>query len=127
MATAHEHHDSGGFGWWLQQASAVALLLVMVNALRPRPTDATEASSSEDSQDDRSNIIEMQVKGMRCNGCVQSLTRALSGVAGVTDVAVRLEEGTASVTGRDVAADQLFEAVNSLGFEVTNPEVLVSS
>jgi uncharacterized membrane protein YraQ (UPF0718 family)/copper chaperone CopZ len=127
VATGHEHHGSGGFGWWLQQASAVVLLLVMANALRPRPKDSTEASSSEDSQGDRPNIVEMRVKGMRCNGCVQSLTRALSGVAGVTDVAVRLEEGTARVAGRDVAADQLLEAVNSLGFEVTNPEVLASS
>ena len=68
----------------------------------------------------------MQVKGMRCNGCVQSLSRALAGVDGVSDVAVRLEDGTARVTGRGVAPEQLLEAVTSLGFEVTNPEVLVS-
>jgi copper chaperone CopZ len=58
---------------------------------------------------------------------VQSLTRALAGVAGVSDVAVRLEDGTARVIGSDVAGKELLEAVASLGFEVTNPEVLVSS
>jgi uncharacterized membrane protein YraQ (UPF0718 family)/copper chaperone CopZ len=122
----HEHHASGGFGWWLQQVSAVALLLVVANALRPRPTETTETPPSEDSSTERPTVLEMRVKGMRCNGCVQSLTRALAGVAGVSDVAVRLDEGTARVTGRGMARDQLLEAVTSLGFEVTNPEVLVS-
>jgi uncharacterized membrane protein YraQ (UPF0718 family)/copper chaperone CopZ len=126
-ATGHEHHGSAGFGRLLQQASAVALLLVVGYALRPRPTAAPETEPAEDTSTDPSSVVEMQVKGMRCNGCVQSLTRALVGVTGVSDVAVRLEDGTARVTGSCVAGEELLEAVNSLGFEVTNPEVLVSS
>jgi uncharacterized membrane protein YraQ (UPF0718 family)/copper chaperone CopZ len=125
-ATGHEHHESGGFGWWLQPASAVALLLVVGYALRPRPTAATETEPSQDTSAKRATVVEMKVKGMRCNGCVQSLTRTLAGVAGVSDVAVRLEDGTVRVTGSGVAGDELLEAVDSLGFEVTNPEVLVS-
>ncbi len=124
--TGHEHHASGGFGWWLQQVCAVALLLVVANALRPRTGETTEARPSEDTSTDRPSVVEMRVKGMRCNGCVQSLTRALAGVEGVSDVAVRLEDGTARVTGRGMASEQLLEAVTSLGFEITNPEVLVS-
>jgi len=122
----HEHHASGGFGWWLQQVSAVALLLVVANALRPRPAEATGSKTSEDTLAAQSTVVEMQVKGMRCNGCVQSLTRALASVAGVSDVAVRLEDGTARVTGSGVVGEELLAAVQSLGFEVTNPEVLAS-
>jgi copper chaperone CopZ len=124
--TGHVHHATGGFGWWLRQVSAVALLLVVANALRPRTRETIEARPGEDTSTERPSVVEMRVKGMRCNGCVQSLTRALAGVAGVSDVVVRLEDGTARVTGRGMARDQLLEAVTSLGFEVTNPEVLVS-
>ena len=69
-------------------------------------------------------VFEMRVAGMSCNGCVQSLTRAISGIAGVTAVDVRLDDGIARVTGRDLAGDRLHGAVTSLGFEVKNPEIL---
>ena len=124
--SGHEHHTSGGFGWWVKQGGAVALLLVVANALRPRQSATTAGESTEDAATEGPTIVEMHVKGMRCNGCVQSLTRALKAVGGVSDVTVRLEDGTARVTGRDVPGDQLLDAVRSLGFEVTNPEVLVS-
>jgi len=124
--TGHEHHASVGLGWWMQQVSAVALLLVVVNALRPRSTRATETPPSENASADQPIVVAMQVKGMRCNGCVQSLTRALAGVAGVSEVTVRLEDGSARVYGHGLVGDRLLEAVTSLGFEVTNPEVLQS-
>ena len=40
----------------------------------------------------------MKVEGMDCEGCVKSVTRMLSGVAGVAQVDVSLEEGRARVT-----------------------------
>lgn len=42
--------------------------------------------------------IELKVEGMDCDGCVKSVTRMLSGVAGVQKVDVSLAEGKASVT-----------------------------
>ena len=42
--------------------------------------------------------VELKVEGMDCQGCVKSVTRMLSGVAGVQDVDVSLEEGRARVT-----------------------------
>jgi copper chaperone len=42
--------------------------------------------------------VEMKVEGMDCEGCVTSVTRMLTGVAGVEKVDVSLEEGRARVT-----------------------------
>ena len=42
--------------------------------------------------------VELKVEGMDCEGCVKSVTRMLSGVAGVQNVDVSLEEGRARVT-----------------------------
>ena len=42
--------------------------------------------------------VELRVEGMDCEGCVKSVTRMLSGVAGVQKVDVSLEAGRATVT-----------------------------
>lgn len=113
-ADAHHHHQQGVTALsLLQQGSAVALLLVLANALRPRRRDqaGAEVSAREDEA-----ITEMQVVGMHCNGCVQSVERALGECGGVTGVEVRLEEGRATVRGRDVSRADLDAAVRSLGF-----------
>jgi uncharacterized membrane protein YraQ (UPF0718 family)/copper chaperone CopZ len=121
-AGAHvEHHHAGGSWWWFQQASAVFLLLVMGYSMWP------QQSSSEPKKapaEDGADVVELKIKGMSCNGCVQSLTRALADVAGVSEVDVRLQDGTARVEGSRLESGAILEAVASLGFEVTNPEIL---
>jgi copper chaperone len=42
--------------------------------------------------------VDLKVEGMDCQGCVKSVTRMLSGVAGVEKVDVSLEAGRATVT-----------------------------
>jgi len=42
--------------------------------------------------------VELKVEGMDCQGCVQSVTRMLSGLPGVHKVEVSLEKANASVT-----------------------------
>ncbi len=116
----HEHAAAGGLDWWFRQAAAVALLLVVVNALRPRRSDAREDLMDTDAP----MTMELEISGMRCNGCVQSLTRALSELAGVDSVDVRLEGGRATIRGRDVSPAAVREAVTSLGFTLENPDAL---
>jgi copper chaperone len=40
----------------------------------------------------------LRIEGMTCGGCVKSVTRVLSAVAGVASAEVSLEEGRARVT-----------------------------
>jgi copper chaperone len=42
--------------------------------------------------------LELRVEGMDCEGCVKSVTRMLSGVAGVASVDVSLENACARIT-----------------------------
>jgi copper chaperone len=63
--------------------------------------------------------VELKVEGMDCEGCVKSVTRMLSGVAGVQKVDVSLAEARATVT-YDPAKAQLADmkrAVERAGYK----------
>ncbi len=62
-------------------------------------------------------MIKLRVTGMTCEHCVRAVTKALSGVPGVTKVVgVSLSQGMASVEGApNVAA--LIAAVREQGYE----------
>jgi copper chaperone CopZ len=62
--------------------------------------------------------VELKVEGMTCQGCVRSVTKKLSGVAGVSDAVVDLDAGKATVHYDDSAAkvEDLIAAVEKIGF-----------
>jgi uncharacterized membrane protein YraQ (UPF0718 family)/copper chaperone CopZ len=113
---AHAHHEGGGPMPWFETASAIVLLLVLINALRPR----RRSDGDEEMATDNRRVTELKVSGMRCNGCVTSVQRALSEISGVTDAEVQLDEGRALIRGDGFSVQELIEAVNSLGFEASS-------
>jgi len=118
IGAGHEHHGAAGLGWWIGRTSAVLLLMMVAHALWwPRRARREEAGV----EDEHGSVVTLEVKGMRCHGCVESVTRALAGIGGVSDVEVRLDDGTATVRGEGFSSEQLAEAVSSLGFEVVAP------
>ncbi len=60
------------------------------------------------------------VKGMSCQGCVASVTRVLKAVPGVSDAAVVLNPGTATVTydPAQTSALALRAAIEGAGYGV---------
>ena len=58
---------------------------------------------------------------MTCQGCVRSVTKKLSGVAGVSSISVDLVAGSAAVGYDDSAAkvDDLIAAVQQIGFHAS--------
>lgn len=58
----------------------------------------------------------LQIRGMTCQHCVRSVTKALEGVAGVDNVSVDLGAGRARVEGPADPAS-LLQAVESEGYE----------
>ncbi|MDQ5888834.1 MAG: hypothetical protein RL210_2162 [Pseudomonadota bacterium] len=63
--------------------------------------------------------LKLQVSGMSCGGCVNSVTKALQAVPGVAEVKVTLESGEVQVSGTpDAAACKA--AIESAGFDVVS-------
>ncbi|HKU84908.1 MAG TPA: heavy-metal-associated domain-containing protein [Casimicrobiaceae bacterium] len=64
--------------------------------------------------------LELNVKGMSCQGCVASVTRVLKAVPGVDDVSVTLQPPLARVTydGTRTNAAVLKAAVEDAGYGV---------
>ncbi|WLD94798.1 copper chaperone CopZ [Alkalihalobacillus sp. AL-G] len=62
----------------------------------------------------------LNVKGMTCGHCKQSVTNALQELNGVDQVEVNLDEGTAKVSYEDskVTVAQMREAVEGQGYDV---------
>lgn len=64
----------------------------------------------------KKETIKLDIQGMHCEKCVARVTEALEGVEGVTGVEVSLEQNTATVEGRGLAADELVNAVVAIDF-----------
>lgn len=64
--------------------------------------------------------IDLDVQGMHCDNCVNSVAQALKGVDGVKLAKVSLDEHRAQVTFDPAKASvaQLKEAVKNAGYEV---------
>ncbi len=65
--------------------------------------------------------MQLKVNGMSCQMCVKHVTHALQGVDGVTDVAVSLDAGTATVSFDPTKANlaAFTAAVAEADYEVT--------
>ena len=62
----------------------------------------------------------ISIKGMSCQHCVASTTKALEEISGISNVKVDLEKAEASYDG-DVNIDVVKEAIARIGFEGTDP------
>jgi copper chaperone CopZ len=81
----------------------------------------TEAVVPPQSQTGPSQTITLQVGGMTCSNCVNTVTRRLRSVSGVLDASVILETGRATVKtfpGKVSMAD-LKRAVEKAGYQVS--------
>jgi len=65
----------------------------------------------------------LTVNGMHCEGCVKTITAALSKLKGVDEVNVSLEQKQATVTydANRVTVERLAEVIRSKGYEATAP------
>jgi Cu+-exporting ATPase len=59
----------------------------------------------------------LSVEGMSCQHCVKAVDDAVRTIAGVTDVSVDLESGSATITGGQ--PDEVINAISAAGYEAT--------
>ena len=63
----------------------------------------------------------IKIKGMSCQHCVASVTKALSGIEGLTDVQVNLGKGEANFNEQSPVSEQTIkDAITKIGFEVVD-------
>ena len=63
----------------------------------------------------------IKIKGMSCQHCVSSVTKALSAIAGISDVKVSLEKGEATFTeSSPISKETISDAITKIGFEVVS-------
>lgn len=69
------------------------------------------------------NVI-LYIEGMACNHCASNVSASLSGLSGVHDVEVSLENKCAEVAYDDkkITPDALIDVIEELGFTVTGKE-----
>ena len=60
---------------------------------------------------------ELKISGMMCEACVQHVSKALTGVAGVQQAGVDLQAGRATVQHEDADEQALVAAVAEAGYE----------
>jgi copper chaperone len=65
--------------------------------------------------------LTLKVEGMSCEHCVKAVHNALAGIAGVTDIAVSLKDGTASFGYHPAVAplETIKSAITEEGYGVT--------
>lgn len=66
--------------------------------------------------------LNLNIKGMTCMGCVASVKRVLTPIAGVANVDVVLESGKVDIEydASQAQPDQFREAIRNAGYEVLN-------
>lgn len=97
---------------WFNMLCAVALFVLLVNALVLRYTKNHKIMTEKES-----NIV-ITVKGMSCNHCRSSVEKAIMAVDGVQSVDVDLLSGKTVITGH-VNETVVTKVVEELGFTVS--------
>ncbi len=111
---AHAGHEL--LPGWVGTVAAVGLVGVLVRAAFAREVCDLPAL------DARGAMVTLTVAGMHCSHCVNSITRGLREVQGVSEATVSLEGGTAVVRGDALDKEELKRKVVDLGYEVTGVE-----
>jgi copper chaperone len=66
-------------------------------------------------------MVTIKIKGMSCQHCVMSVTKALSAIEGIRDVRVDLQKGEASFTEEQPVDRALIRArIAKAGFELVD-------
>lgn len=111
-------HAHGLIPHAVKVACAVALLLVLANAILRRGGGAQAEAEPEAAGADET--VTLSVEGMTCSHCVASVTQALEEAEGVASADVDLQSGRAVVTGEHLDRARLGGVVESLGYTVSD-------
>lgn len=106
------HHNT--FNWFYILCAVILIGLLGFLAVY----DISRKFLKRSAKDSGEDMMKFRIKGMTCNHCVASVTKAIESVPGVTKVKVSLDEEIAFVDGNP-SLEKLIESVKNAGYEVT--------
>ena len=112
FAIAHEEKAAA-------DATAAEVNISELSLPDDRGEDMEESAAGSSGKEGKIMEKTINVKGMTCPNCVKHVTKALSGMEGVSDVSVNLEAGTATFkTARDIPNTELSAVLDDAGYEL---------
>ena len=95
---------------------------VMISPIVPAMDEIRQSTADSSAAQRKEDIImekTITIKGMTCPNCVKHVTKALSGMEGVSDVAVDLAAGTAKFTAsREIPDSELAAVLDDAGYKL---------
>lgn len=111
-------HDHEILPAWLSTGSAIVLVLLIINGYMKKFFRKDKKIVSEGPQGPAKDLVTMDVRGMTCNHCKQSVENAALGVSGVESVDVDLGKGKLTLEGKDIDLDRIRENIRSAGYMI---------
>lgn len=112
-------HLHGMLPGWLENGSAVLLLLVLANGWLRRNSSTETVEEIDLNSASAADTLEIRVSGMTCEHCVASVKDAVESCPGVVQAVVNLKEGTTTVHGEGFDTAAIISAIEMAGFKAS--------
>ncbi len=103
---------------WLAIGSAVILVILIINGYMKKYINRKKDGTTYRSPVHTPGIITMNVKGMTCNHCRQTVENATASVDGVESATADLARGSLSISGKDYDLEKIKSNIRAVGYEV---------
>jgi hypothetical protein len=114
--TNHNHGDHHMLPEWLSTASAIALVLLIINGIIIRTIKKNEDKMKKAEFESLANIKKYKVEGMTCKNCKAHVEREVNSLQGVKEAIADYESGELIVTGDGLNDEKIKESVEKAGY-----------
>ena len=112
----HNHGEHHMLPEWLSTASAIALVMLILNGILIRTINKNKDRMKKVEFESLSNIKKYKVEGMTCKNCKAHVEREVNSLEGVKDAVADFENGELIVTGNDLNDEKIKESVERAGY-----------
>ena len=99
------HHHAGP----LEHICSIFILIILLNAVFKPFKNKVKGSSLD---------IKINVSGMTCNHCKESVTKTILSLPNIHNVNVDLDSGDVFISGDNVDMNKIYGLVEKIGFKI---------
>ena len=115
LVYSHDGHGSHLLPQWLNLASAILLILFLINGYIQKYLNSRKVVQSKTENDMAEKTV--KVSGMTCNHCKANVENNLSAIEGIENIEIDLESGKVKMTGEDIDLGAVKNKVESIGYQ----------